>query len=309
MKICVTGGAGFIASHIVDRYIALGHNVVVIDNLATGNKANINPEAVFYEGDIRNADFVHSVFTKEKPEILNHHAAQLDVRKSVADPVFDAEVNIIGFLNLLQEGIVNNIQKVIFASSGGVVYGDATIIPTPENYQPLTPISPYGVTKLASELYLNFYKQVHHIPFVALRYANIYGPRQNPHGEAGVVAIFTKKLLKEESPIIHGDGKQVRDYTFVSDVVAANELALAQNIEGVFNIGTSKGTNVNELFNLLVSLTHSKALEQHGQPKPGEQQKSILSVQKANQILKWSPQVDLQEGLRQTVAFFKNEKK
>jgi len=304
-KILVTGGAGFIGSHIVDRYLDLGHEVVIIDNLVTGKRENVNPKARFYEVDICNKKAVDNVFSKEKPHILNHHAAQMDVRKSVADPIYDAQANIIGLLNLLESGINNGLKKIIFASSGGVVYGDAEQLPTREDYEPKHPLSPYGVAKLTSEHYLYFYYKNYRLPYVALRYANVYGPRQNPHGEAGVVAIFSQKLLDQKQPIINGDGLQTRDYVYVGDVVNANVLAMEKDISGAFNIGTGEETNVNEIYNLLVKLTSTNFPETHGPAKPGEQKRSCLDTKLAKKILDWQPKVKLEEGLAETVDFFK----
>ncbi len=307
MKILITGGAGFIGSHIADRYLTLGHEVVVVDNYATGKKENLNPKVRFYEIDIRDQKAVAEVFAEEKPEILNHHAAQMDVRKSVADPLYDAQVNILGLLHLLDAGVKNGLKKVIFASSGGVVYGDADILPTPETYEPKHPLSPYGVAKLTSEHYLYFYYQNYHLPYVALRYANVYGPRQDPFGEAGVVAIFTQKLLKGEQPVINGDGKQTRDYVYVGDVVEANVLALEKEVNAGINIGTAKETSVNELFKLLVTLTGTKFSEVHGPAKPGEQKRSVLNPYQAQKILGWQEKVSLEQGLKETVEFFKKK--
>jgi len=235
MKILVTGGAGFIGSHVVDAYLELGHEVVVVDNLSSGSIENLNPKAKFYEMDIRDSD-IEDLFKNEKPDVVNHHAAQMDVRKSVEDPIYDADVNIIGSLNLLQNCIKYGVKKFIFASTGGAIYGEQDYFPADEEH-PTRPLSPYGVAKLTVEKYLYFYKEVHGLNYVVLRYANIYGPRQNPHGEAGVVAIFTSKMLKGEQPVINGDGFQTRDYTFVGDVVRANVLALSYEKSDVFNIG------------------------------------------------------------------------
>ncbi len=307
MKILITGGAGFIGSHITDRYLALGHEVVIIDNFASGKKENLNPKAKLYEVDIRDKKAVAQVFAQEKPEVLNHHAAQMDVRKSVADPIYDAEVNILGLLNLLDAGVKNSLKKVIFASSGGVVYGDATVLPTPEDYEPKRPLSPYGVAKLTSEHYLYFYHKNFSLPYVALRYANVYGPRQDPFGEAGVVAIFTQKLLRREQPVINGDGKQTRDYVYVGDVVEANVLALEKEVNDGINIGTAKETSVNELFRLLVNLAETKFSEVHGPPKPGEQKRSVLNPALAQKLLGWQAKTSLEQGLKETVNFFRNK--
>lgn len=307
MKIIITGGAGFIGSNVADQYIKDGHEVVIIDNLQTGKKENINPKAVFYNIDIRDSVKIREIFQKIKPDILNHHAAQLDVRKSVKDPLFDAGINIIGLLNLLEAGKETGVKKVIFASSGGVVYGDAKMLPTPESYCPLRPISPYGVTKLSCEHYLYYYYQTYHIGYVALRYANIYGPRQDPFGEAGVVAIFTKKLLKRENPIINGDGKQTRDYVYVADVVRANLMCLKTSCIGELNISTGIETSVNEIFHLLAKLTNSRVTEKHGAPKLGEQKRSILDNSLAFTKLGWKPRFNLTEGMKLTVEYFKNK--
>ncbi len=307
MNILVTGGAGFIGSHVVDAYIELGHNVVVVDNLSTGSIENLNPKAKFYQLDIRD-DKLEEVFKLEKIDVVNHHAAQMDVRKSVEDPIYDADVNIIGSLKLLQFSIKYGVKKFIFASTGGAIYGEQDYFPADEEH-PTRPLSPYGVAKLTVEKYLYFYKEVHGLNYVVLRYANIYGPRQNPHGEAGVVAIFTSKMLKGEQPVINGDGFQTRDYTYVGDVVRANLLALNYDRSDVFNIGTGLETNVNVLFHKLKSLTGANCEEFHGPAKPGEQRRSVISYDKIYTTLGWKPEVSLDEGLRLTVEFFKNKLK
>lgn len=305
MKILVTGGAGFIASLIVDAYINLGHEVVVVDNLSSGRKEFINKKAIFYQVDIKNRQKIHDVFVKEKPQVINHHAAQISVRSSVEDPINDTEINILGLLNLLEEGRKIGVKKVIFASSGGVVYGEATVIPTSEDYNPLQPLSPYGVSKLASEYYLHVYQKMYKIPYIALRYANVYGPRQNPHGEAGVVAIFSLKLLKGESPIINGDGKQTRDYVYVGDVVEVNKIALTSSEIGSFNIGTGIETNVLEVYQNIREIIGTSVVAKHGPAKSGEQKRSCLNFQKAKKILGWEPKVILRKGLEKTIEYFK----
>lgn len=307
MKILVTGGAGFIASHIVDAYIADGHKVIVIDDLSTGKKEFVNKSAKFYEADIKDKKKIEDIISAEKPDVINHHAAQISVRNSVTDPLNDLEVNLLGLLNLLESAKKTGLEKFIFASSGGVVYGEADVIPTPESYTPLKPQSPYGVTKLASEYYLHFYLQSYKIPYIALRYSNVYGSRQNPHGEAGVVAIFTNKLLKGDIPVINGDGLQTRDYVYVGDVVEANKKALASEKSGSFNIGTSKETKVVEIFTILKEIIGSKIDAQHGPAKAGEQKRSCLNCNLAKETLDWKAQVDLKSGLAKTVAYFKNE--
>ncbi len=305
MKILVTGGAGFIAGHIVDAYVAAGHEVVVLDDLSTGKRANLNPAARVYEMDIRSPD-VREVFERERPEVLNHHAAQMDVRRSVADPVFDAQVNLVGLLNLLEHGRVCGLQRVLFASSGGTVYGEQETFPADETHG-TAPVSPYGVAKLASERYLYFYRTAYNIPYIAFRYANIYGPRQNPHGEAGVIAIFTTKLLKGEEPVINGDGRQTRDYVFIADVVRANVLGLESDFCGELNIGTGQEVDVNTLFQRLCQETGSQAPERHGPAKPGEQARSVLNARQARAVLGWEPQVSLADGLHRTVEWFRQQ--
>lgn len=306
MKILVTGGAGFIGSHVVDKYIEMGHTVSVIDDLSTGKTEFVNARAKCYQLDIRNRAAVTDVFKAEKPEILNHHAAQMDVRKSVADPVTDAEVNSIGFLNIMEEGRKHGLKHVIFASSGGTVYGETDNIPTPEN-EPTRPTSPYGITKLTTEYYLYFYQQTYDITSVSLRYGNVYGPRQNPHGEAGVVAIFIKKLLAGEQPIINGDGKQSRDFVYVGDVVEANTEALYQKKSLTVNIGTGKSTTINQIFELVTQYTNSQISPVHGPAKAGEQLLSVLDATVAKKELNWTPRITLEEGLKLTVEYFRHE--
>ncbi|MFQ5675096.1 MAG: NAD-dependent epimerase/dehydratase family protein [bacterium] len=304
MKILVTGGAGFIASHIVDAYINQGHEVAVIDNLSSGQKKNVNPKAELFEIDIQDAR-VSDIFSKYQFDVVNHHAAQMDVRKSVADPMFDAQINVLGTLNLLENCIRTKVNKFIFASTGGAIYGEQDYFPADEAH-PTWPISPYGITKLAGEKYIHYYKVVHGLSHTILRYANVYGPRQNPHGEAGVVAIFTERFLKSNGrPVINGDGKQTRDYVYVGDVVRANVKALEYEESDIFNIGTSVEADVNELFRLLNEYTGANADEFHGPAKPGEQLRSCLSYKKADRILNWQPKVELSQGLQNTVDYFK----
>lgn len=308
MKILVTGGAGFIGSHIVDRYIELGHSVTVIDDLSAGKKENLNPRCHFINIDITDAKEIEKIIDKEKPEILNHHAAQINLRKSVANPVYDARINILGLLNLLESGIKHNLKKVIFASSGGAIYGEARVLPTPENYEPKLPLTPYGITKMASEQYLRFYFNKYRLPFVILRYSNVYGPRQDPFGEGGVVAIFAQKLLNGEQPIINGDGKQTRDFVYVGDIVTANVLALKKNVNTALNISTGIETSINQFFHLLATPTNSSVAEIHGESKSGDQQRSVLDNTLARTILGWQSKTPLIAGLEKTVRFFENER-
>ena len=304
MKILVTGGAGFIGSQVADRYIAEGHPVIVVDNLVSGKIENLNPRAQFYQMDIRSPE-IEDVFARERPEVITHHAAQIDVRKSVLDPVFDAETNVLGMLNLLEKAMKHGVRRFIFASSGGAIYGDQPEGAAPASEEdPLRPVSPYGVAKATGELYLHYYRVVHGLGSVALRYGNVYGPRQDPFGEAGVVAIFTEKLLSGGQPLINGDGQQTRDYVYVGDVVEANFLALHPKASGSFNIGTGVEKNVNELFWSLVKITGRSIKEIHGPAKPGEQRRSVLNCSKAHTDLGWMPRVSFEEGLRQTVEYF-----
>lgn len=309
MKILVTGGAGFIASHIVDAYVNIGYSVVVVDNLSSGRKEFVNMKAKFYKADIRDGEKIDNIINKERPEVINHHAAQISVRESVENPRLDAQINIIGFLNILHAGVRSGLKRVIFASSGGVVYGEANKIPTPESYTPLMPLSPYGITKLTSEYYLHFFQLLHKVSYTALRYSNVYGPRQNPHGEAGVVAIFSQKLLRNEQPVINGDGKQTRDYVFINDVVEANILALTNHVNGVYNIGTGIETNVVEIFQLLKMICGNKIKALHGPAKKGEQERSCLDNKLAGIVLQWRSKISLYNGLQKTIAYFKDEKK
>ncbi|MGA3244527.1 MAG: NAD-dependent epimerase/dehydratase family protein [Bacteroidota bacterium] len=305
MNILVTGGAGFIGSHVVDVYVNGGHNVIVIDDLSSGVRENVNPKAEFHQLDIRSAD-VEQLFRRHKIDVVNHHAAQMDVRRSVSDPKFDASVNVLGGLTIFEAARQFGVKKIIFSSTGGAIYGEQDYFPADEEH-PVRPLSPYGITKLVTEKYLFYYKQVHGIEHVVLRYANVYGPRQNPHGEAGVVAIFAKKLLKGESPVINGDGKQTRDYTFVGDVVKASVLALNYPGSNIFNIGTGIETDVNELFRILRGWLNPTCAENHGPAKQGEQRRSVISYKKIERELGWKPLVELSEGLRLTAEYFKKK--
>ncbi len=302
MKILITGGAGFIASHITDEYINLGHEVFVLDNLSTGFKENVNPKATFINADICNKSLTE-LFEVQQFDVVNHHAAQMDVRKSVADPTFDANTNIIGTINLLQNCVKNGVKKFIFSSTGGAVYGEQEYFPADEKH-PVSPLSPYGISKLAVEKYLFFYNKQYGLNYSILRYANIYGPRQNPFGEAGVIAIFTSKLLAGEQPIINGDGTQTRDYVFVKDVVKANAKVLEDEIPDILNVGTGIETNVNEIFNTLNKIINNGQIEQHGPAAPGEQLRSVITSDKFYERLNWKPTTKLEDGLKETVNFF-----
>ena len=306
MKILVTGGAGFIGSHVVDAFLALGHQVHIIDNLSSGREENINPVALFTRGDIRDAALVQRLIRNERFDVLCHHAAQMDVRRSVADPVEDASINILGALTLLEACRMNGVRRLLFASSGGAIYGEQEYFPADENH-PTRPISPYGVAKLSTEQYLYYYGAVYAIDAVCLRYANVYGPRQNPEGEAGVVAIFTAKMLSGEQPLINGPGTQTRDYVFVADVVRANVLALQSSGSGIYNVGTGVETDVNALFRHLRKQTGSSCAEKHGEAKKGEQLRSVLDNRKIVKELGWSVSVPIEEGLLRTVEQFRKD--
>ncbi|MEJ5261869.1 MAG: NAD-dependent epimerase/dehydratase family protein [Ignavibacterium sp.] len=305
MKILVTGGAGFIASHITDAFVNEGHQVVVLDDLSSGFEKNINPKAKFVKGDICDKELVEKLFSEENFDLVNHHAAQMDVRRSVKDPAFDANTNIIGTINLLQNSIKYKVKKFMFASTGGAVYGEQSYFPADENH-PTQPRSPYGISKLAVEKYLYFYNAEYGLNYTILRYANIYGPRQNPFGEAGVVAIFSTKLLKGEQPIINGSGEQTRDYVFVGDVVKANLLTLNDSANDIYNVGTGIETNVNQLFHKLNSITKAGKEEKHGPAAPGEQMRSVITSEKLFKKFGWKPSTTLDEGLKLTVDFFRN---
>jgi UDP-glucose 4-epimerase len=308
MKILVTGGAGFIGSHTVDALVATGHHQVsIIDNLSAGKRHQVNPAARFHEIDLRDADAVKRTVEAETPEVIVHLAAQMDVRRSVADPSYDAQVNIIGFLNLIESARQHGLRRVIFSSTGGAIYGEQEAFPASEEH-PLHPVSPYGITKLATEAYLFFYKVQYGIDYTALRYGNVYGPRQDPHGEAGVVAIFCGRMLEGQPCTIFGDGKQTRDYVFVGDVVRANVTAAGSNVSGTINIGTGVETSVNDLYHTLGTVADVTRPPEYAPARPGEQSRSVISPARAAQLLNWRPQVDLAHGLDQTFSYFKDRR-
>ena len=286
--VLVTGGAGFIGSHLVDAYLERGWSVSVVDDLSTGDRGNLNPRTEFYECDIREAPL-----DKIRPDVINHHAAQMDVRRSVADPVFDADVNVVGGVWLLQKAVELGVKRFIFASTGGAIYGEPLFAPQTEEH-PANPLSPYGCAKLAVEHYMNYFRAVHRLRAVALRYANVYGPRQNSKGEAGVVAIFIDKKLRGETATINGDGEQTRDFVYVGDVVAANLAVTDSSVPGPFNVGTGIETSVNEL----ASLLGVKAV--HGPSKTGEQRRSVLASKLGR--------TPLADGLRETLEWFERRK-
>jgi len=313
MKVLVTGGAGFIGSNVVDGIIKAGHQVLVVDNLYTGKRSNVNPEARFYELDIR-ARETAELIKRERPDIIDHHAAQISVPASVSDPVFDADINIKGLLNLLEAARKYEVGKFIFISSGGAIYGEASEYPTSEGYQP-QPLSPYAVSKYSSEHYLEYYRHQYGLDYTTLRYANIYGPRQIPHGEAGVVAIFMDNLLKErQSTLNHfreDEKGMVRDYCYVGDVVKANLLALEKGSGDFCNIGTGAGTKTLELYDTIFEAfkeVRPELPEELGTLKkqiarPGDLTKSCLIIEKARRLLGWVPETDPQEGIRETLKW------
>ncbi len=306
MRILVTGGAGFIGSHTVDALVATAaHEVAIIDNLSAGKRDQVSPGARFYEADIRDAGEVARIIAIERPAVMVHFAAQMDVRKSVADPAFDAQVNLVGFLNLMEAGRQHGLRRVVFSSTGGAIYGEQDTFPADESH-PCRPVSPYGVAKFSTESYLFFYKAQYGIDYAAMRYANVYGPRQDPHGEAGVVAIFCGRLLGHQPVTIFGDGEQTRDYVYVADVVRANVAAVMAPVTGPINIGTAIETSVNRLYETLAAVAGSDQPPVYAPARPGEQSRSAIAASRAGRELGWRPEVTIEEGLRQTFQFFKD---
>ncbi|MFH1349718.1 MAG: NAD-dependent epimerase/dehydratase family protein [Pseudomonadota bacterium] len=317
MKIMVTGGAGFIGSNVVDGYIEAGHELIVVDDLSTGKMANVNPDAKFYRIDIR-SEGMAEIMEKERPDVVNHHAAQISVPMSVTRPTLDADININGLLNLLEMAVKNSVQKFIFISSGGAIYGEASQYPTPEGYPP-RPLSPYAISKFVSEYYLAYYKHQYGLEYTILRYANVYGPRQIPHGEAGVVAIFMDNLLNGKESVLYrfpGDEEgMIRDYCFVGDVVKSNLKVLEKGNGGCFNIGTGRGTKTSELFEIIfkaVKEIRPEILEALSNPvrkdaRPGDITRSCLVIDKAHKILGWLPEMGLEEGIRLTLRWRQEE--
>jgi UDP-glucose 4-epimerase len=301
LKILVTGGAGFIASHVVDALVDRGDDVVVVDDLSTGDRRNLNPEARFFELDIRNPA-VAELIRAERPQAISHHAAQMSVSRSVADPMFDAEVNVVGSLNVVLAAIELG-SRVVFSSTGGALYGDAEVIPTPET-APAWPVSPYGISKLSVEHYLFGFHSIRGLSYTALRYANVYGPRQNPHGEAGVVAIFCEGLLGKRAFKINGAGTDTRDYIYVDDIVRANLVALDSNVCDHFNVGTGRQTDTNTIYHLLAERLGKPLDVEHGPARPGDLKASALDSTKISRELGWKPEVSLEDGIARTVEWF-----
>ncbi|MFN2463844.1 MAG: NAD-dependent epimerase/dehydratase family protein [Candidatus Dormibacteria bacterium] len=305
MKVLVTGGAGFIGSNLADRLVADGHQVVVVDDLSSGKRHQVPSEANFYQMDVESR-WLDRVIERERPQAVCHLAAQMSVSRSVREPLFDARVNVLASLGLLEACRVHGVKRLVFSSTGGAIYGDADVIPTPETYTP-APVSPYGASKLSFEHYLHVYRVAHGVSSVALRFANVYGPRQDPHGEAGVVAIFSRALLAGETPTINGDGSETRDYVFVEDVVSAIVAAVGSDVSGAYNVGTAIETNVNELYAMIASAAGSTVEPMHGPDRPGNQKRSCVANGLALADLGWQPNVSIAEGIPRTVDYFRTE--
>ena len=292
-------------SHVCDRLARDGHELVILDDLSTGRVAQVHPTARFYQMEL-DSPWLDELVAIERPDAVVHHAAQASVQRSVADPVFDARVNVLGTIALLQASVRHNVRRFVFASTGGAVYGEASVVPTPEDF-PAAPVSPYGASKLAAEVMLASFRAMSGLSYLALRYGNVYGPRQDPHGEAGVVAIFSRQLLAGVEAVISGDGEQTRDFVYVADVAEANALALGSSAVGVFNVGTGRETTINEIFRLLRELTGSHQPDRHGPPRLGEQRRSAVDATRIGRELGWRPTTALRDGLAETVAYFRAE--
>ena len=305
MRILVTGGAGFIGSNVVDRFVALGHEVAVFDNFSSGVREFVNAKARLFEGDLTDAAAVESCLAEFRPEVVDHHAAQIDVRKSVEDPIHDARTNILGALALLQSCTRHQVRKFVYASTGGALYGEGRTLPATEDH-PVNPESPYGVSKHTLEHYLFLWKLLHGLDYTVLRYPNVYGPRQNPHGEAGVNAIFIGLMLHGKRPKIFGTGDQVRDYLYVGDVVDANVIALENGSGEMLNLGTGVGTSVNDIVRELNAILGTRLDPIHEPPRAGEVQRIYLDATRAKQVLGWAPKVSFRDGLTRTVEWSKS---
>jgi UDP-glucose 4-epimerase len=307
VKVLVTGGAGFIGSHVVDLYIENGYDVVIVDDLSTGRASNINPKAKFYQVDIRNSE-IGDIFEQERPHFVSHHAAQMDVRRSVVEPIFDADVNILGSINLLENAQRIGLRHFVYISTGGAVYGEPHYLPCDEDH-PINPICQYGASKHTVEHYLYMYHENYGLNYTVLRYPNVYGPRQDPHGEAGVVAIFTGQMLAGEQVVINGDGEQERDFVHVADCARANLYAITTANNGIFNIGSGAGTTVNQLYQALKEITGYPLDAIYGPPKLGETRKIYLDAAMACEKLGWQPTVGLIPGLESTVEYFRTRER
>jgi len=303
MRILITGGAGFIASHVADAYIQQGHAVAIVDNLETGFRENVNPKAQFYENDIRDVRAVDRIFDEFKPEAVNHHAAQMDVRRSTRDPVYDAECNILGSLNLILTAVRTGVKRFQYVSTGGAVYGEVPEkdLPVNEDY-PVNPICQYGISKHTAEHYLFLYHRLYGLSYIVHRYPNVFGPRQTPHGEAGVVAIFTGLLLQGKQCTIFGTGDKTRDYVFIEDVVRANQLTLQSEHCGILNIGSGVGTSDQEVYDAVAEAVGSNLRPAHVDVRPGEVMHICLDASRAQRTIGWKPTVPFREGVAHTVA-------
>jgi len=307
MRILVTGGAGFIGSNVADRFLALGHDVAVLDNLSTGRRENLDQRVRLYEADLIDPDAVEKVVADFRPEIVDHHAAQIDVRHSVDHPAFDAKTNILGGIGLLEACVRHGVRKLIYASTGGALYGEGRQLPATEDH-PAHPESPYGVSKLTVEHYVYVFRLLHRLDATVLRYPNVFGPRQNPHGEAGVNAIFIGLMCEGKAPTIFGDGEAVRDYLYVDDVVRANEFALTKGSGETVNLGWGEGVSVNDIVRSLKTILKFPGDAIHAPARAGEVQRIYLDASRAKAVLGWTPQVSFEEGLRRTVAWYQGER-
>jgi UDP-glucose 4-epimerase len=305
VKILVTGAAGFIASHVADAYTNAGHDVVILDDLSRGIRNNVNPKARFYECDIRDRETVDNIFLSEKPAIVNHHAAQMDVRRGVREPLFDAQVNILGSLNLIEAAITHGTKRFIYAATAGAGYGEPKVMPVPEDY-PINPVTPYGISKHTVEHYLFTFQFLYGLQYVVLRYGNVFGPRQSSQGEAGVFAIFSEQMLSGIQPVIYGDGQKLRDYVYISDVVAANVAALDRGSNELFNIGSGLATPDLEIFERVRDLLGKSVQPRYLPRRPGEIDRISLDISKAARLLGWAPQISLAVGAQRTVKYFQD---
>jgi UDP-glucose 4-epimerase len=307
MRILVTGAAGFIASHVADAYLTEGHDVSIVDDLSRGFEKNLNPKARFYRVDIRDRERLNSVFAEVKPEIVNHHAAQMDVRRGVKELIFDASVNIIGSLNILELAVAHKTRRIVYISSAGACYGEPAKLPVLED-DPINPLTPYGISKHTVEHYLFTFRALYGIEYVVLRYGNVYGPRQNSHGEAGVFAIFSEQMLAGVQPAVFGDGSKVRDYIFIEDVVRANTLALDHGTGEIFNIASGEPTSDYDVFfQVSKHLGKTDVAPRYTSKRPGEIDRIFLNITKAKQLLNWEPKVSLTEGAQRTVRYFQQQ--
>jgi len=306
MRTLITGGAGFIGSAVADAYLAAGHDVAVVDDLSSGDTANVDPRVRLYRVDVT-AGGVEDVFAIERPELVNHHAAHVSVRRSVEDPQRDATINVLGAINVFEAARRHDTRRVIFASTGGAIYGEQEGLPADEGH-PCRPRSPYAVAKLAVEYYLDYYRATYGLDAIVLRYANVYGPRQNPHGEAGVIAALMERLRGGGTPTIFGDGEQVRDYVYVGDVVRANVAALHVDTRAdemtIVNVGTGVGTTVNRLWSLIADTASAAVTPVYAPARAGDVRRSVLDASRAKRTLAWEPEVDLDDGIRRTWAWF-----